>query len=540
MKEFRPIDYQPPLPIRRLLLQEKPGNDALQFDVLFIGAGPAGLAGAIELARLSKGELQIAVLEKAAELGNHSLSGAIVHPGPFLHLFPDTPFQEFPFQGRVEKEKVYFLSPNGKVRVPTPPTLRNRDYSIGSICEIVRWLGEKASELGVNVLPGFPADSLLMSGAQVLGARTSPAGLRKNAPPSSSYLPPTDLAAKVTVLSEGVRGSLTQAFFQSQKIASRAPQIFALGVKELWQVPRPPRETLHTLGWPLPQDAFGGSFIYPMGDSHIAFGLVVGLDYKQADLDVHELLQRFKTHPILSETLRGGELVEWGAKAIPEGGFYSLPERLAGDGVLVVGDAAGFVNVASLKGIHYAMHSGILAAHAIFKALRANDLSGHALSAYDQYLRKSFIWDDLYRSRNLRSAFKSGLFAGGVKAGLITLTSGAFPVGQRQHRSDAEEPRFIEASRNSQAPSTLSKVDAVYRSGNATRDDIPDHLIAREHLPPEVIDFYVRMCPAGVFEREGDRLVIRGPNCIDCKTTDILGPRWTPREGGSGPKYRKM
>ncbi len=344
------------------------------------------------------------------------------------------------------------------------------------------------------------------------------------------------------MLSEGTRGSLTQAYLNWQGIRSANPQIYALGVKELWQVKRPLDAVVHTLGWPLPNDAFGGSWLYPMAEDLLSLGLVVGLDYRQHSLDVHVLLQQLKEHPLVAPYLEGGELLEWGAKTIPEGGYYSLPERMHGDGLLLAGDAAGFVDVPSLKGIHYAVQSGIFTARTIFDALRNNDTSAAGLAGYDALVRDSFVGKDLYRTRNMRLAFKSGLYSGGMKAALMAVTGGVLFGGRIPVSADAEERREISpaAAFNPDGQRTVGKLDAVFRSGNTTRDDIPSHLIVGEDVPPEVAELYVHMCPAGVYERDGDRLIVNAPNCVDCKATDVLGPRWMPREGGSGPSYKRM
>lgn len=548
---FLPSRYQPELPVSKLILEEPPGDEAVPMDVLFVGGGPAGLSGAVELARLVKqdadqggkvGPVEIGVLEKAEALGKHSLSGAVVNPVAFRTLFPDLKDSEFPFRSRVEHDRVFFLTQGGQFRIPTPPTMHNRGNYTASLCEIVRWLGERAEQLGINIFTGFPAASLLVEGRKVSGVRTAPAGLNRKGEPGSGYAPPTDLSARVTVLSEGTRGTLTQAYAQWQGIGSSNPQIFALGVKELWEAKRPLDKVIHTMGWPLPLDAFGGSWMYPMGGNLISLGLVVGLDYHQQTLDVHEMLQRMKLHPLFRQYLDGGELAEWGAKTIPEGGYYSLPDRLHGDGLLIAGDAAGFVNVPALKGIHYAMQSGILAARAIFEALKAGDTTALGLRQYDTLIGRSFIRDDLYRTRNMRLAFKRGFFVGGVKAALMSITGGAFPGGQIKVEEDVKEPRKITATEVFKPDSsrTFSKVDAVFRSANSTRDDIPSHLIVGKDVPAEAAEFYAHMCPAGVYERQGDQLVVNAPNCVDCKATDVIGPRWTPREGGSGPGYRRM
>ena len=547
----RPLASQPELPRARFIVEEEPDSEAVPMDVLFVGAGPAGLAGAIELARLAKedaeaggdlGPLEIGVLEKAARLGEHSLSGAVVNPRAFQELFPDLSLTDFPFSRPVSKESVYLLTESLSIRVPTPPTMKNHGNFIGSISEMVRWLGERAEELGVNVFPGFPVDSLLVEGKRVVGVRTAPSGLDRHGEPGAGHQPAMDLTGRVTVLSEGTRGALAMAYLDWQDIASPNPQIYALGVKELWQTTVPLDRIVHTLGWPLPTDAFGGSFMYPLEDDLIALGLVVGLDYADASLDVHELFQGMKLHPLFRRYLEGGEMLEWGAKTIPEGGFHSVPERRHGDGVLITGDSAGLVDVPSLKGIHYAMQSGIYAARTIFAALKRDDTSEAGLSEFTSALDESYVMSDLRRTRNVRLAFKDGFWMGGVKAGLMTLTRGALPGGMIAVDEDAAEERrrTTEQPFTPDGTLTFSKMDAVYKSGNQTRDDVPSHLLIGEDIAPETAEFYVHMCPAGVYEREGDELVVNAPNCVDCKATDVLGPRWTPREGGSGAAYRRM
>src|SRR3989454_975926 len=454
-----PAQYQPPLPRERLILpRDAPGaGDRMELDVLIVGAGPAGLAAAIELAGLSRrsgAELGIGVLEKAEALGEHSLSGAVVHPCAFRELFPRLKDSDFPFHGPVRKEAVYLLTANGQWRLPVPPTMRNHGHYVASLCEIVRWLGHKAEELGVTVFTGFPAAGLLVDGERVGGVRTAATGLDRDGTPLGSYQAPNDIVAKVTALAEGTRGMLAQAWLEWRGMPSENPQIFALGVKEIWETQRPLDRVIHTLGWPLPTDAFGGSFLYPLEPKLLALGLVVGLDYRSTALDVHVLLQRLKLHPLLRRYLEGGEALEWGAKTIPEGGFY----------------------------------------------------------------------------------------AGGFKAGLMTLTRGLFPGGRIAMAADAAVERRPGPA-DPFAPDgklTLSKVDGVFKSGNTTRDTIPSHLLVGRDVPAEVAEFYAHVCPAGVYELVDGRLRVNAPNCVDCKATDVLGPRWTPREGGSGPKYKRM
>lgn len=548
-----PLDFQSPLPTDRLILQASPDEEAVPMDVIFVGGGPAGLAGAIELARLVQkdnetgggiGDIEIGVLEKAGQLGEHNLSGAVVNPRAFEELFPELKMDEFPLGPPVSREALYLLTESRAIRLPTPPTMQNHGNHVASICEIVRWLGEKAEGLGVNVFPGFPVASLLADGDRIQGVRTTPSGLNRDGEPGGGdYMPAMDLAARVTVLAEGTRGTLSKAYLDWQEIGSENPQIYALGVKELWETEKPLDRVIHTMGWPLPGDAFGGSFMYPMGENLVALGLVVGLDYRDARFDVHEVLQRMKLHPLFRPYLDGGEMVEWGAKTIPEGGYYAVPIRRHGDGICIVGDSAGYVDVPSLKGIHYAMHSGMLAARTIFQALKANDTSEAGLAGYTSAVDESYIIKDLKRTRNIRLAFKGGFYSGGFKAGLMTLTRGGFPGGKIPVEEDAAERRSLGVGGPSTQPDgklTFSKVDGVYKAGNQTRDDIPSHLIVGDDVSLEAGELYVHMCPAGVYEMDGDELRVNAPNCVDCKATDVLGPRWTPREGGSGPAYRRM
>ena len=552
-RTVRPLNVQPSLPRDRFIVADQPDDEAIPMDVVFVGGGPGGLAGAIELARLVKednqngdgiGEVEIAVLEKAGQLGEHNLSGAVVNPSALRELFPDVDIGDLPLRRPVEKEAVYVMTESKSYRIPTPPTMHNHGNWIASISEIVRWLGEQAEGLGVNVFPGFPVDSLLVEGTSVIGVRTTPSGQgRDGETTGDDHMPAVDLTARVTVLSEGSRGSLSQAWFDWQNVTAENPQIYALGVKEVWEVKKPLDRIIHTMAWPVPADAFGGSFAYPLSETTVALGLVIGLDYGDARLDVHELLQRMKLHKLFRGILEGGEMIEWGAKTIPEGGFYSVPERRHGDGLIVIGDAAGYVEVSSLKGIHYAMHSGIMAARTIFESLKKGDASADTLAGYTSAVDRSVIMKDLKKRRNMRLAFKGGFMSGGIKAGLMTLSRGTFPGSKISIQEDAAGPKHLGPEKEKLVPDgklTFSKVDSVYKSGNQTRDDIPSHLIVEESVSPEVAEMYVHLCPAGVYEWDGEKLSVNAPNCIDCKATDVLGPRWTPREGGSGPSYRQM
>jgi len=543
-KTFKPLSKQPDLSKAHDFLIENPtlAEESVPMDVLFVGAGPAGLAGAIKLAQLVKddpelSDIEIGVLEKAESLGGHTLSGAVINPMALKELFPDMKEEDFPFKTKVDGEAVYMLTENGKIRLPTPPTMQNHGNYSASLCEVVRWMGEKAEELGVNVFTSFPADSLLVQDGKVIGTRTTPTGLNKDGSPGPSHMEGTDVTAEITVLTEGTRGPLAQSYMKWAGTEPTAPQIYALGVKEVWKVKKPLKKVIHTLGFPLPKSTFGGSWAYPMGDDMVSLGLVAGLDYKEADLDVHYELQQLKKHPLFKEMLEGGELLQWGAKTIPEGGYHSFPKTFSGNGIMLSGDCVGMVNVPALKGVHYAMLAGIKSAETAFDALKKKEFN-ESLKAYDEKIKNSVITTDLKKVRDIRQAFKSGFWTGSIKAALLTLTGGAFPAGKPHKHEDADEEKVF--MNRPKGKIDLQKVDAVFQSANKTRDDLPNHLTVGEDISKEWAEFYVNLCPAGVYEMDGDKLVVKSPNCVDCKATDVLGPRWQPREGGAGPSYTLM
>lgn len=550
----RPAQYPPPYQARDFVTQpSKPADKQLSVGVLIVGAGPAGLACAIRLGQLLKGapevaqglgEFPIAVLEKGKYPGAHLVSGAVINPIAFRKLFPDLKDTDFPFAQPVTKEAVYFLTARGAIRLPTPPTMKNHGNHVASLSKVGGWLAKQAEGLGAAILAETAGYKLLVKDGVVAGVQTGDKGRDKNGQPLSNFEEGIDILAKVTVLAEGTQGHLTQTAIEHFNLHGANPQIYALGVKEIWEVPRPLDRVIHTMGWPLrlskKYGEFGGSFAYPMGPNKISLGLVVGLDYHDSSLSVHDLFQEMKTHPLFREILEGGRRLDkgWGAKTIPEGGFYSLPKRLILPGALLTGDAAGFVNVPSLKGIHYVMESGILAAEAIFQNLK----SSSPLKAYDQAVQKSFIWKDLRRVRNLRQAFQWGFWPGFLLAGLMTLTRGLFPGWRFKTRPDSEQPLFIGGKKYARPDGkyTFDKLSSAYASGNRSRDNQPNHIKVTIDVPEEVGEAWIHMCPAAVYEWEGDskrKIRINPSNCVHCGAITAKGGRLTPPEGGSGPEY---
>ena len=557
-------DFRPPVQKGEFITKigDDPDN-RVEVGVLFIGAGPASLAGAIRLSQLlseetelmeSLGEIPIAIIEKGKYPGAHLLSGAVVNPIGFRTLFPDMKDNDFPFFQAVGGEAVYYLTKKGSFRLPTPPTMHNKGNYVASISKMGEWLGQKAEEAGVMIFNEMAGEKLIIEDGVVKGVRTEDKGLDKNGDKMGNYQPGTDLLAKTTVLGEGITGHLSMALTEHYDLKRANPQIYALGVKEIWEVKKPLEKVIHTMGWPLrgskKYSEFGGSFIYPMGDKKVSLGLVVGLDYADSKLSVHDLLQQLKTHPLVSKILEGGKRADngWGAKTIPEGGYYAVPERLNVPGALLIGDCAGLVNVPALKGIHYAMMSGIMAADAIFAALKEKkDLSrSGALAKYDETLRSSFIWKDLYSVRNMRQAFQGGFLKGFILAGLMTLTKGLFPGDRLSSHHDYEKELFIGGYPSYSKPDgelTFDKLTSVYESGNRTRDNQPDHIRIVREVPEVIGETWINMCPAQVYEwdEDGDKKVIRTDpsNCVQCGAITAKGGRLLPPEGGGGPEYKE-
>jgi electron-transferring-flavoprotein dehydrogenase len=561
---LKPSDYPPPFDADEFVAAPSdPEDERIEVGVLVVGAGPAGLACAIRLGQLLEeapeiaerlGDVPVAVLEKGKQPGSHLLSGAVVNPRALRRLFKGrVRSDEMPFYGRVEHESVYFLTPRRAVRIPTPPTMRNHGNYVASLSELGRWLAERADEAGATILPETAAVELLAPDGRVVGVRTGDKGRGRNGEELPNFEPGSDVLARVTVLAEGTQGHLTGIALERFGLEGENPQVWALGVKEVWRVAKPLDRVIHTMGWPLRAAAkyreFGGSFIYPMGGEMVTLGMVVGLDYRDAELSVHDLLQELKTHPLVREILEGGERIAWGAKTIPEGGFVSLPRRLHAPGLLICGDGAGLVNVPALKGIHYAIESGKLAAEAAFSTLRRGETPWRrgALEPYDEALRGSFVWRDLQQVRNMRQAFGRGFWLGGALAGAMTASRGKFPPGDARTEADADQ-ELLRTDRGSSYPApdgklTFDKLSSVFLSGNKTRDDAPNHLRVRERVPSELAFLWARMCPAAVYEvghEAGDsdvQLEITPSNCVQCGAITAKGGRLTPPEGGAGPEY---
>ncbi|MEX0675330.1 MAG: electron-transfer flavoprotein:ubiquinone oxidoreductase [Gaiellaceae bacterium] len=562
----RPADWPPPFsPDEAIAAPSDPPDERIEVGFLVVGAGPAGLACAIRLGQLlgehpdvteRLGEVPVAVLEKGKQPGSHLLSGAVVNPRALQRLFKGRKrLEELPFAGPVEHESVYFLTRSRALRIPTPPTMKNDGNYVVSLSQLGRWLAEEAEALGVTILSETTADRLLVDGARVVGVRTSDRGRGREGEPLANFEPGSDVVARATVLAEGTLGHLTGAALQRFGLGGDNPQVWALGVKEVWRVARPLDRVIHTMGWPLRGAAayreFGGSFVYPLGDDYVSLGMVVGLDYRDAELSVHDLLQELKTHPLIRELLAGGERVEWGAKTIPEGGFLSLPQRLHAPGLLIAGDGAGLVNVPALKGIHYAIESGRLAAEAAFEAIRPGSTAWTpgALAGYDRALHESFVWDDLRRVRNMRQAFGRGFWLGGALAGMMTASRGMFPPGNARTERDAEQT-LIRTDRARRYPRpdgalTFDKLSSVFASGNRTRDDQPNHIRIERRVPIRLAEMWARMCPAQVYELgegHGDGTVdvqVTASNCVQCGAITAKGGRLTMPEGGSGPEYKQ-
>ena len=567
-------------------------RETLEFDVVFVGAGPANLSGAFHLNRLIKehneavasgnqdgpplGDVEIAVIEKGAAVGAHILSGAIMDPRALRELIPDFVEQGAPLESPVNEDFFLYLTAKHAIRSPiTPPPLKNHGYYIVSLNRLTVWLGEKCEEVGVNIFPEFPGAELLFDDSdRVVGVRTGDKGIDKEGKPKANYEPGVDLRAKVTVLGEGPRGSLTKKLIERLGLdEGREPQVYSIGVKELWELPDdryPAGRVTHTLGFPSDTQTYGGGWIYGMQNRILNIGYVTGLDYKDPMLDPHAEFQRYKTHPYIAKLLDGGKMIRYGAKTIAAGGYFAMPRTFA-DGVLITGDSAGLLNSQRLKGIHSAIKSGMLAAQSIFQALLVQDYSATQLKSYEQGLENSWIIPELRKVRNFHAGFKRGRWLGMVNAGLQFVTGGrAWGILDREkahvghlemkklssygYRGDRLEQRYDGLKFDGKL--TFNKVTDVYHAAVGHDEDQPVHLhvldtnICSTRCVEEFGNPCQRFCPAAVYEMvdEGGtgrkRLQINFSNCVHCKTCDIMDPyqiiNWVTPEGGGGPDYKGM
>ena len=542
-------------------------RETMQFDVLIVGGGPSGLSAAIRLKQLAdkKGhDLSVCLIDKGSEIGAHILSGAVLEPRALNELIPDWADKNAPLDTAVSSDKFMFLTQTGSIRLPTPPQMNNHGNYIISLGNFCRWLSDQAEQLGVEVYPGFAAAQVLFSDdGSVKGVAVGDMGIGKNGEKTDGYMPGMDLLAKQTIFAEGCRGHLTKGLFETYELREgKDPQTFAIGIKELWDIApekSKPGTVWHSVGWPLSADTYGGSFLYHLKGNQVAVGYVVGLDYSNPYLSPFEEFQRFKTHPVVRSIFEGGRRVSYGARALNEGGFQSIP-KLTFPGGCLVGCTAGFLNVPKIKGTHTAMKSGMLAAEAVFD-LMAADATGKEPASYAEKIESSWLWSELYKVRNIRPAFAKGLWAGMSYAALDTYIFRGKAPWTFHHHADHTclKPAAEAVQINYPKPDNEVSFDrnsSVYLSGTNHEENQPVHLTLKDDAVPIEHNLALydspeqRYCPAGVYEivRNEDgsnpKLQINAQNCVHCKTCDIKDPsqniRWVTPEGGGGPNYPNM
>ncbi len=548
-----------------------PEREVLEADVLIVGAGPAGLACALRLAQRAAAEPStlnlenVNVLEKGREVGAHLLSGAVLDPRGLRELLPDFE-NDAPLDTPVKSDAVYYFTGGGQIRFPiVPPFLHNEGNFIVSLNRLGKWLGRRVEQAGVTIFTGTSGMEVLFNeqGA-VIGVRTDDKGRDREGRPKDNYQPGCDLHAKVTVFAEGPRGSLAKQLFAQKGLEKgRNPMTYALGVKELWELPAgriPPGSVTHTMGWPLATDMYGGGWMYGLQNNQVSLGLVVGLDYRNPLFDPHNAFQRWKTHPFVRALLDGGRMVKYGAKTIPEGGYFSMP-RLVTDGAVVIGDSAGFLNSQRLKGIHLAIKSGMMAADAVFDAFAAHDFSAARLAAYERSFEASWARDELWKVRNFHQAYEHGLVRGMFHTGLQMVTGGRGL--HARYSAEAGHRRYRKLTESNAAPPprvapdgklTFDKLTDVFFSAAKHEEHQPAHLlihdtnICNNRCTVEFGNPCQHFCPAAVYEmveKDGKRQIHLNPsNCVHCKTCDIMDPyeiiTWVPPEGGGGPNYENL
>ena len=567
-----PAQFPPPVDPQGEFIKHglDPEDELIEVGVAIVGGGTAGLAAANRLLQLlaededmleSLGEVPVAVIEKAKTCGGHNLSGAVMRPGPLQELFPDLSREDWRKEGfaygEVGKEAVYLMTSAKKaVKIPTPPPFRNHGNEVVSVAALARYQQRIAEEAGAYVLTETAAAQLIVEKGRVVGVRSGDKGRGKEGEELRNFEPGTDVKAKFTVLAEGCWGHLTGAAIREFKLAEgREPQVWELGVKEVWKVPKPLDRLIHTIGpWPLKLSPkygqIGGTWLYPMkdaksGDDLVSIGFVVDLEYADATTSAHDLLQQFKLHPLVKEILEGGERISWGAKALPAGGWWSMP-KLTMPGALLAGDSAGMVDTVALKGVHHSVLSGKLAGEAIYAALKRGDGD---LSSYEQAVDDSSIAEELYEVRNTRQPFQRGFLRGGPLVNLMILTKGRFPGGRwKWHRND-ERPVFVGDTKDGypkpDGKYTFDKLSSVYITGNVTRDDAPNHIRIQKRVPREIAETWAWMCPAAVYEIPEDApksgpvdVIVNYTNCVQCGAITAKGGRLTTPEGGDGPLYQ--